>query len=122
MNQRILFVDDEVPIRELLSMYFRKHGCTVTTAATSEEALSLVGQEPFDLAILDVNLAGQSGLELLGVLKAKKPAMPVVIFTGLGSDPALVEEARAKGADGFMNKTESLGSLLREVQRLLPQP
>lgn len=119
MKQHILFVDDEAPIRELLSLYFRKKGLEVTTAMTADQAKELAGTIPFSLAILDVNLAGENGLDLLGFFKKSHPRVPVIIFTGLTGEDML-EQAKAAGADGFMRKTESLGTLFREVSAHLP--
>lgn len=120
MNRHILFVDDEAPIRELLSLYFRKKGLEVTTAMTSQQAKDLAAKVPFSLAVVDVNLAGENGLELLSFFKAQYPQVPVIIFTGLtGQD--LVEKALASGASGLMRKTEPLDALFAEVSRHLPQ-
>ena len=121
MSPHILFVDDEAPIRELLSLYFRKKGCTVTAAVNSKEAKQLMEQNQFSLAILDVDLAGENGLDLLSSIKAKCPQLPVIIFTGLNHDEALLEQALAAGANGFMTKTGSLDALYAEVQRHLPK-
>ena len=120
MNSHILFVDDEPPIRELLSLYFRKKGLAVTTASTGAEARELAARSPFALAILDVGLAGENGLDLLRSMKRDYPGMPVIVFTGLGSED-LVQQALAGGADGFMRKTSSLDSLYQEVCRHLPK-
>jgi DNA-binding NtrC family response regulator len=118
-SHHIVFVDDEAPIRELLSLFFRKKGFDVTTAMTSAQAKEVAARGPFSLAIIDVNLAGENGLELLSYFKTNYPASPVIIFTGLtGQD--LVEKAAAKGANGFMRKTEPLASLYAEVARHLP--
>jgi len=122
VNPHILFVDDEAPIREMLSLYFRKKGLQVTTAVTASEATKLAGEIPFSLAILDVELAGENGLDLLSSFKRNYPNLPVIIFTGLDGDEGLMEEARARGANGFMRKTEPLGHLFAEVQRHLPKP
>ena len=119
MPPHILFVDDEAPIREMLSLYFRKKGYTVTTAITADQARQLVRETPFNLAILDIGLAGENGLDLLKVFKKDYPKLPVIIFTGLEPEEALLEEARAGGADGFMRKTEPLSDLFAEVQRHL---
>ena len=118
-SQHILFVDDEAPIRELLSLFFRKKGMDVTTAVDSAQARELATKVPFTLAIVDVNLAGENGLELLSFFKTNYPAVPVIVFTGLtGQD--LVEQAMAGGANGFMRKTEPLAALFEEVSRHLP--
>jgi len=120
MSHHILFVDDEVPIRETLSLYFKKNGFAVTTAESGAEGIRLAEATPIDLIILDINLGGENGLELLCVFKGRYPKVPVVMFTSAGSDPALLKEAMAKGADAYMSKTESLRNLMEEVQRLLP--
>ena len=122
MNPHILFVDDEAPIRELLSLFFRKKGFSVTTAMAPAEAKELARSSQFSLAIVDVNLAGESGLDLLRFFKGNFPTMPVIIFTGLTGDPSLVERAMAAGASGFMHKTDPLPNLLSEVTRHLSAP
>jgi DNA-binding response OmpR family regulator len=122
MNPHILFVDDEAPIRELLSLFFRKKGFSVTTAITLSEAKDLARDTQFSLAIVDVNLAGESGLDLLGFFRANYPAMPVVIFTGMTGDETLVAKAMSAGASGFMQKTDPLPKLFAEVTRHLTAP
>lgn len=122
VKPHILFVDDEAPIRELLALYFRKRGYEVTTAVCSADALKLVADGVFQLAVLDVDIAGENGLELLSTLKAKNAALPVIMFTGLKTDEDLLATSLARGADGFMCKTDSLHDLLGEVQRFVPAP
>jgi DNA-binding NtrC family response regulator len=120
VTPHILFVDDEAPIREMLSLYFRKKGFTVTAAVTGQEAMELVDRVAFHLAILDVNLAGENGLALLGFMHSNHPELPVIMFTGYESDPDLLEKALSAGASGFMRKSESLDSLFAEVRKHLP--
>ena len=83
VKPRILFVDDEPPIRELLSLYLRKKGLEVTTAMTAQEARDIAAKAPVSLAILDINLVGESGLELLSYFRSTYPSVPVILFTGL---------------------------------------
>ncbi len=106
----------------MLSLFFKKKGFSVTSVVTGAEAMGLVDQVPFDAAIVDVNLAGENGLELLGFLKSNYPALPVVMFTGLSSDKKILEEAMARGANGFMSKNESLDTLYNELVKHLPKP
>lgn len=122
MSHHILFVDDEVPIRETLKLYFKHKGFTVTTAESGAESIRLAETTPFDLVILDIDLGGENGLELLGLFKRKYPKVPVIMFTSLSYDPALLKEAMARGADACMSKTEPLATLMAEVQRVLQQP
>jgi len=120
MNRRILFVDDEAAILEMLSVFFRDKGYDITAARTAHEAMALADQGLYDLTILDINLAGENGLELLGYFRANFPKLPVVMFTGLAEDD-LLDQAMAKGASGFMKKTDSLSDLLAAVQVYAPK-
>lgn len=122
MKRHILFVDDEAPIRELLSLYFRKKGYQVTTAVTGCEAMERATEATFSAAILDVKLCGESGLDLLEFFKRHHPRLPVIMFTGVTGDDTLLDKAMARGADGFMRKTESLDTLFAEVQRHETRP
>ena len=119
MKQRILVVDDEEPIRELLSTYFAGHEYEVTTAATVPETVNSIQETIPDLVILDIALADADGLELLGTLKASHPKLPIIILTGMGFDEELLQEALQKGADGYVSKTLPLDQLLKEVMRTL---
>lgn len=121
MKQHILFVDDEPPVREMLSLYFRKRGFDVTTAVTIKEALEKLDGGPYSASILDINLAGESGLELLRIIRKKHEKLPVVMFTAMGEDQALLDEAMAAGANGFMCKTQTMDALYNEVCRHLPK-
>jgi two-component system response regulator FlrC len=119
MPHHILFVDDEVPIRETLSLYFKMNGIDVMTAETGEEALSIAAKNNFSLLILDINLGGENGLELLDSFRRIYPKLPIIMFTQLSYDPVLMKEALSRGANAYMIKTESLDKLLDEVRRLI---
>jgi len=106
-------------MRELLSLFFQERGLEVAPATTAADAMELADREDFSLAIVDLNLAGENGLELLSFLKTNHPKLPVIIFTGMNFDEGLVNEARNRGAEGFMSKTDSLDALFREVKRVL---
>jgi DNA-binding response OmpR family regulator len=120
MKPRILFVDDETRLCELLSLYFNHKGFDVLTAATVEQAMGTFDPDRFDLVILDLNLAGQDGLEVLRHVKGRAADLPVIIYTGLDDDEALYKRALAGRADGFIRKSGSLDNLWAEVRRLMP--
>ena len=122
LKPHILFVDDEPPVREMLTLYFRKKGFDVTTATTIKEAVESVDKGSYDAAILDINLAEENGLELLGIIRKKHEKLPVIMFTAMGEDRELLDQAMAAGANGFMCKTETLETLFNEVCRHLPKP
>jgi len=119
MSQHILFVDDEVPIRETLKLYFKTKNLTVSTAESGAEAIRMIGETPFTLVILDLKLGEENGMDLLGRFKAMHPSLPVIMFTSMGDDPALLREAMDKGARAYMSKTESFDNLLKEVRRAM---
>lgn len=121
MKEHILVVDDEAPICELLSSFFRKRGYEVTTASTASEALRLADEVALQLMILDIALADADGLELLGKIKSAHPNLPVIILTGMGFDDELLQEALEKKASGYVSKTLPLEQLLAEVRRTLRQ-
>ena len=122
LKPHILFVDDEPPVREMLTLYFRKKGFDVTTATTIKEAVESLDKSSYDAAILDINLAEENGLELLGIIRKKHEKLPVIMFTAMGEDRELLDQAMAAGANGFMCKTETLETLFNEVCRHLPSP
>jgi len=119
MPQHILVVDDEEPICDLLSEFFQKRGFQVTTAGNAEKARQIVDETPINLIILDVLLPDGDGMDLLEVIKASHPSLPIIIMTGIGFDEDLLREAQTKGASGFVSKTLPVEQLLMEVNRTL---
>jgi two-component system response regulator GlrR len=120
MHEHILVVDDEAPTRELLSIYLKRRGCTVTSANNGADALRLVNELPIRLVVLDINLGEKaSGLDLLEPMKKSRPNVPVILFSGIALDLKTLEEARQKGACGYLNKTQPLDQMWAEVQRAL---
>jgi two-component system, OmpR family, response regulator len=119
MKHKILVVDDEPQMRELLCMYFTQKGYYATAAASSEEALKRVKEKPVDLVVLDIGLADEDGLEVLGTLKTADPKLRVIMLTGMGFVEDLLQEAQQKGADGYVSKVLPLDELTLTVQRVL---
>lgn len=120
MKPHILFVDDEADWREMLTLYFTHKGLDVSTAGTVSEAKDRLEHGFYKLVVLDLNLAGEDGLEVLRFVKGRSPDVPVVVFTGLDVDENLVKRCLADRVDGFMRKTGGLESLLSEVRKHLP--
>jgi DNA-binding NtrC family response regulator len=119
MKMNILVVDDEAPIRELLSTYLTKYGYEIISAGTAEEARKIVEGRVVHLVIMDIVLPDADGLELLSTLKQGHPNLPVVMLTGIGFDEELLQEAQQRGAAGYISKTLPLDQLLMEVRRVL---
>ena len=119
MSQHILVVDDEAPTRELLSIYFKRRGCTVTTTNNGADALRFVNEGAVQLVILDINLGDASGLDLLEPMKKARPGLSIILFSGIGLDQKTLDDARRKGAAGYLSKTQPLDQMWSEVQRVL---
>ncbi len=122
MKQRILVVDDEPQIREMLSMYFSRHGYEAATAGDSATTLRIVKESPVDVVVLDISLADEDGLKLLEQLKKCQPGLRVIMLTGMGFVEDLLQEAQQKGADGYVSKVLPLDELLLAIQRILKNP
>jgi CheY-like chemotaxis protein len=113
---RILLVDDNAAVREAILSCLESEGHSVIPAADENEAVCLIGCEPADLVLLDVNVPTLSGLRLCRALKAHPDwrQAPVVMMTG--SPTRDIElRARAAGADAVLAKPfdrQSLDAIL----------
>jgi len=119
MKKKILVVDDEAPIRELLSTYLGKYGYEIVVAANGKEAQRLTDEEALNLVIMDIVLPDADGMEVLSAVKQNHPNLPVIMLTGIGFDEELLQEAQQRGAVGYISKTLPLDQLLMEVRRVL---
>src|SRR5216683_2219664 len=111
----ILIVDDEAEIRESLQTLLELEGYEVETAANGEEGLSKLGDQPFDLVLLDLALPGRSGIELLPEIRALDPQLPVIIITAYGTVEDAVR-AMQGGAGNFLQKPWDNEKLLADVR------
>ena len=109
-KSRLLVVDDELSIREILQILFEQDGYTVFLADSAEEAIKILEKEPVDLVLSDLNLPQLSGLDLLRILREKYPKVVFVMITAYGSNESAVEaivKRFNKGAsNGFWMKGE----------------
>ena len=114
---RILVVDDEASIREILSRGLARDGFSVETAAQAEPALLLLRADPgFDAIILDNNMPGMMGVQALPLIAKLTPA-PVLMITGHPTED-LERDARLLGAKGLMVKPLDLRALTEAVLAL----
>ncbi len=99
----ILVIDDEEVMREILESLLSEDGYRVKLAASAEEGLAIVNREPIDLAIVDVMLPDQSGLDLLDALKRSDPELVAVMITAFASVETAIE-AMKRGAFDYITK------------------
>jgi DNA-binding NtrC family response regulator len=113
---RLLIVDDDEQMRQTLVRRFQRQGMTVTSAGSAEDALPLIQQQRFDVALLDLHLPGLGGIELLERLKAVQPELEAVMLTAHGSiDTAVL--AMKRGAYDYLTKPFQLPELEVHLQR-----
>jgi putative two-component system response regulator len=115
---RVLVIDDEQIIRDLMLEILEEAGYDAVGAPTAEQALELLADPNFQLVVSDVIMPGLSGLELLEEVRARRPSLPVVLVTGAGTYSTL-SEALARGADGLVMKPFSHGEFRAAVASAL---
>jgi DNA-binding NtrC family response regulator len=115
---KILVVDDEHLIRWSLEQSLKKQGYDVTQAATGEEALKQVGEEIPDLVLLDIQLPGINGLDVLEKIKEIDESIIVIMVTALGVVETAVKAMRI-GAHDYVNKPFNLDELAIVIKKAL---
>ncbi len=103
MKTRILIVDDELSMREFLSILLEREGYETRTAGSANEALGLLENDLFDLVISDVQMPGLSGIELLSRIKLSSPETAVLMITAFSAADQAVE-AMKLGAYDYLSK------------------
>src|SRR3954452_25097931 len=116
-RQTILVVDDEAPMRKLLSGNLKASGYDVRAAADGTEALKLIEEHPFDLLLLDVNMPGPNGLQVLEAIR-RSAEIPILMLSGRSRERDTVE-ALDLGADDYVSKPFGVAELLARVKALL---
>jgi putative two-component system response regulator len=115
---RVLVVDDEPTIRELIQRCLELEGYTCTTAPTAEVALQRLGEERFALLVSDIHMPGMSGMELLAVVREIYPDLAVLMVTGV-DDRRVGIQALKLGAYGYLIKPFDVNELAINVANAL---
>jgi two-component system, response regulator, stage 0 sporulation protein F len=116
---RVLVVDDELFVGELLKEYLSIIGYEVTAVSNGEDALSVIEQSPPHIVILDIRMPGMGGMEVLKAIKEKNSATCVIMLSAYG-DPETVNEALRLGADHYLQKPMNLKHLVETLTLLHP--
>lgn len=118
MNEKILLVDDDRSVRVTLTEVLQKAGYQVVTAVDGEHALEKVNEDNFDLVLLDMNLPGVDGIEVLRRIKVEIPSQQVIMITGYGTIETAVE-AMKLGACDYIQKPFSPQEICTLVKKVL---
>ncbi|HUO83607.1 MAG TPA: response regulator, partial [Thermoanaerobaculia bacterium] len=117
---RILIIDDEEVLRDVLETVLRREGFEVMSAASGEEGLACLDEGDVDLVILDVMLPGMSGMETLRSIKDSDPQLPVIIVTAYSSIDGAIDAMR-QGAFHYIPKPFRNEEVVITVNKALEQ-
>jgi DNA-binding NtrC family response regulator len=98
-HARLLVVDDDLAMREMLTSLFEEEGYRAQGAASAKEALELSKDVEFDAVLSDIKMPGMSGIQLVAALRELRPETPVVLMTAFGTIDSAVEAMRAGALD-----------------------
>jgi len=113
-KKKILVVDDEESIHLLYKEEFEEEGYEVTSAINGEEALELFDKIEPDLVILDINMPGMDGIEVLRKMKEKRPDIPVILSSAY---PEYKQDLASWASDDYIVKSFNLDELKESVRR-----
>ncbi len=109
-QKKILVVDDEPEIRELLKEFLTKKGYAVSTAYSGETAIEKIEKEDFDIMLLDMAMFGMSGLDVLRKVKELNKQLPIIMITAV-KDDSLNQQCFTLGAADYITKPLDLNYL-----------
>jgi two-component system response regulator GlrR len=118
VGNSILVVDDEQNFVTLLELVLTKRGYEVQTALSGEEALKLLQNRSFDLAVVDIRMGSIDGLSLVEKLKQRLPKIKFIMMTAYPTLDSRIAAAQ-KGASGYFTKPVDLEELLDTIHGVL---
>jgi CheY-like chemotaxis protein len=118
---RVLFVDDDLDVRETTRIQLGAAGFMVLTAANGIEALSLFDALVVDVVVTDIFMPDEDGIELIQDLRRRKPRLPIVAITDGGPrrDTTVLRVAAALGAGALLLKPFSADELVTAIRRVV---
>lgn len=121
MNPRLLVLEDDPRVADFLVRGLRAEGYAPSAVGSAEDALPLLRHGEFALALFDVMLPGQSGLDLCQQIRAERINLPVLMLTAMGGVQDRVAGLRC-GADDYLAKPFAFDELLARIEALLRRP
>jgi len=118
MSARLLVVEDDAEMRNLLRKVLEKEGYRVSVAADGREASASLSRAPYDLVVTDMLMPEDGGLELLQAIRESHPTLPVIIITAFG-DWGSYSRALELGAAAFISKPLKMAELIGAIHTAL---
>jgi DNA-binding response OmpR family regulator len=120
-RRSILVVDDDSDMRHVLSDFLQRSGYRVIEAANGQEGISVIESERIDVVILDKEMPGMNGLDVLSVVRHRCPRLPIIFITAFGGHED-EDESRRRGARFYIEKPFRVASVVDAVQSVLEKP
>ncbi len=115
LSAKVLLVDDEEDFVRVLAQRLEVRGLEVFTANRGPQAIEMVGQQGFDIVVLDLSMPGMDGLETLKKIKENDPDTEIVMLSGKGTMRTGIDAIKY-GAQDFLEKPVDLSVLLEKIE------
>lgn len=115
---RLLIIDDEVGFVDVLAKRISKRSFDVHKAYSGTDALRIIRDHRFDVALLDLKMEDMDGIEVLRIIKRMAPHLPVIMLTGHGCQEA-AKEGMDAGAFDYLTKPCEFGELMEKIQQAI---
>jgi two-component system NtrC family response regulator len=112
---KLLFIDDEQTFLKYLAKRMMLEGFEVTTTFSGEEGVAAAAKEPYDVAVVDLQMPGINGIEVQKLLKDLQPELPCIVLTGHGSVENALESGKYN-AFKFLSKPVDMDTLIATIQ------
>ncbi len=116
--RKLLVVEDDLAMREMLVSLFEERGFSVQQAASADEAVECLRDVEYDVVLSDIKMPGRSGIEMVGEIREMRPETPVVLMTAFGSIDSVIESMRA-GAFDYITKPFEPEAVMLTVDRAI---
>ena len=116
---RVLVADDHTIVREGLKQILSRSGdlAVAGEATNGNDVLKLVREQEWDVLVTDMSMPGRNGIELIKLVKAARPQLPVLVLSMYGEDQYAVRAIRA-GASGYLNKESASDQLVAAIRKI----
>jgi DNA-binding response OmpR family regulator len=116
----ILIIDDEPSLRKTMARILQRAGFEVTTAESGEQGLAFLNSMEVDLVYMDLRMPGMAGLDVLNLIQARHPTLPVVLFTAQPDVSSAVEALR-RGATDYLLKPLKPETVIERAKTILSE-
>lgn len=114
----VLVIDDDPDMRQVLSDFLQRSGYRVVEAANGQEGIFAAESEPIDAVILDKEMPGMNGLDVLSFFRHRCPRLPIIFITAFGGRDD-EDESRRRGAWLYLEKPFRVAMVVEAVQSVL---